>query len=581
MFESIYYISSFLLAILAITIYPKSKERINGLICAVISYVSLLCLGAVYAFAMNVLQVPITLITMGTLYICMAAIYFLLTFRKKHIQKLFVKATDIVSILLIFLIIGGIALYIFTPFLHIRYANAVDPSNHYAMAMQVVRTEKLDGLFFTPLYNGMFIRALQWALPLDWTYKAYILADVFHNAMQFVFFFAVATVLLKNTKKKFLPLIVSIVYWCGFPFLSYAIGAYAYWGMATMLIQYVLLLLYFYEANTEQRKALLTYIVMGCFSISICYIQFAPAIFLTVLAALIYWAYKQKKLVITKKLLFVSFMILVFVCICAIIGYHFVFASRGLKIFEVLQLGSMEANALELLLISPVIVCILYNVYKQKESWNIFHISLFVHMLLQAGMTILSALGIISTYYLFKSYIILWFLAFSIVMLGGRCLSQNYKRNLKFYFVGIGCFLIFSFNSTESDSLSLNHSIYVQNLSKFINTDFSTGYMSNNQKLYLFEYAMEELETDSYVPLLVTNERLGAVSWYVGLYAGGTGSIKATWSQEDLQSTLDRYNAEYFIVFFDDLLYREQLGDYLDTFERVYENEDGFIARRK
>lgn len=580
MIEAGFYILGLVLAMAAITVCPQREGRINVLVSIMFSYVSILCLGAAGALVLNVFRIPITLVSMGILYFIIAAVYLGITIKKKQIQKLFLEKRDVLAAVIVFAIVGGLALYIFTPYIHINYNNAVDPSNHYAMAMKVVREQKLSGMFFTPLYNGMVINLLKWLLPSGWTYKAYILADVFNNAMEFLFFYAVAVVLVKDTKKKWIPLVSSVIYWCGYPLFSYVAGGYAYWGMAAMLVEYVFVLLKEYDENTAERKKLMFFAVFGSFSVAVCYIQFAPGIFLALLGVVIYRAILEQKLKFNRKNITAAVCAAGFIAVCAIVGYYFVFASKGLKIFEVFKLGSMDANALELLILCPVIIAVMYILHDKGEKWNALHIGVFSYMLLQIGMTVLSELGMISTYYLFKSNIVMWFLVFAILLVNGGCLPEEKKKWFKIYGVGLACFLVFSFNGDESGAVSLKHSIYMQNLDVIVNTKFSDNYMSNNGKLYLMEYAMEELDTDTTIPIIVTNERLGAVSWYKGIYEKGKGAVKASWTEEELENRLEQMNAEYFIVFFDDLLYREQLGDYLDTYERVYENEEGFIAKR-
>ena len=226
-----------------------------------------------------------------------------------------------------------------------------------------------------------------------------------------------------------------------------------------------------------------------------------------------------------------------------------------------------------------VIAFIMVDIYKRGEKWNAFHIGIFCYGGLQIAMTLFSAIGVISTYYLFKNYLVLWFLVFAVLLEQKRKLSMEMRKKLVTYVVGMACFLTLSYDGDDSGAVSLKHSIYLTNLNFFKETDFSAGYMSDNGKLYLMQYAMEEME-ERPIPVVVSNERMGAVSWYRGLYAEGRGFFHSNWTEEALEAKFDSAGVQYFIVFFDDLLYREQLHDYLDTFERVYENEDGFIAKR-
>ena len=580
MAEAFFYVFTFAAAVAALTVCPKTEKKMNLMVGIMTSYVTVLCIGAVGALAIHISGIPVCLPSMGVVYVLIAFGGFLISVMKRQRQRFFIRSRDVLAVFLCILIVGMISLSIFTPYLHINYANAYDPSNHYYWAMEVARDQRLSGMFFAPLYNGMFISLFQWLLPTEWTYKAFILADIFHTIMEFLFFYSVIEAITEKSKKKWKPLIISIVYWCGYPLFCFAAGGYVYWGMAAMLIEYVFLLLKWYEEKTDGKRMALCLTVTGCFAISVCYIQLAPGIFITFFGVIVYHMLIEKKLQFSKKSLMILFIGAAAAIVCALIGYQMIFASRGIEIFKQLKEGSMNTNALELLVLSPFVIMVMAEVKRRKEKWNVFHIGLFVYMGMQLVMTCMAGAGLISTYYLFKTYIILWFLVFAILAQKGGYIGEKGKKYLGIYLLGVFCFLTLSYNGKESGPVSVKNSIYMQNIDVFVNTDFSAGYMSDNGKLYLFQYAMEEIgEEVPTVPLVVTNERVGAGSWYCGLYRRGSYLVRPTWTEEEFRSVLQTIDAKYFIVFYDDLIYRELLHDHLETYEKVFENENGFIAK--
>jgi len=589
MAEAIFYVLTFVAAVGALTVCPKAVKKMNLLVSLMVSYVTVLCIGALGALILNISGIPVCLPSMGIIYVLIAFGGFLGCVLKKQTQKFFIRSKDLLAVLICVLSVGILSLYIFTPYLHINYANAYDPSNHYYFAMEVARDHRLSGMFFAPLYNGMFISLFQWLLPAEWTYKAFIMADIFHTIMEFLFFYAAIEVVTEKSKNKWKSIILSVLYWCGYPFFCFVVGSYIYWGMAAMLIEYVLLLLKWYEDKTDGKRTVLCLTVIGCFSVSVCYIQLAPGIFLTFFGVVIYHMIVdhvaedrlfEKKFQFSKKSLMVLLGGVAVAGICALIGYRMIFASKNLGIFDQLKEGSMNTNALELLVVSPFVITVMSEVRKRKEKWNVFHIGMFVYMGMQLIMTLMAGIGLISTYYLFKTYIILWFLVFAILAEKGGYIGEKRKKRLGVYVLGVCCFLTLSYNGEESSPVSIKNSIYLQNLDVFVNTDFADNYMSDNGKLYLFQYAMEELADDSItVPLMITNERVGAGSWYCGLYKRGNYIVRPTWTEDEFKSVLQAIDVQYFIVFYDDLIYRELLQDHLNTYERVYENENGFIAK--
>ena len=52
-------------------------------------------------------------------------------------------------------------------------------------------------------------------------------------------------------------------------------------------------------------------------------------------------------------------------------------------------------------------------------------------------------------------------------------------------------------------------------------------------------------------------------------------------TEEEMDEQLKQRGSTYFIVFFDDLLYIYDLHEYFDSYDRVYQNDAGFIAKVK
>lgn len=580
MIAACFYIVSFLGAVSTLVLLPKSEEKRNLLTGVLVSYVSVLSIGALCAFLLSTVGIPVQLWSMGSIYSAILAGGLFIQIRKRKIQKYYLRKADLVMIGICVVIVGGVALYIFTPSLRMGYSNPIDPVNHYLFAMRVVRGEKVSGMFFAALYNGMFIRLFQWLFPVNWTYKAFILADIYHTIIEFLFFYAVAVVLTEKREKRYIPIIASVLYWCGFPLFSFAKGGYVYWSMVIMLIEYVMLLLKWYVERVRQRKQLLLMIGMGCFAVAVCYIQLAPGIFLSVFGVILYESYLEKKLCMNRKNVCIMLVGAGLTLVCAVVGYYLVFVSQNIRIFEAFKIGSMESPGFDLLLFSPIVVWILLEVYHSGKRFNVFHIGMFCYAGIQLVMTFLSALGFISTYYLFKGYIVLWFLVFAVFLTKEYAFDAVQKHRLGLYGLGVCCWIMFSYNGADTKQFGIQSSVYIQNLAHLIQTDFGEGYLSNGEKNNLFRYAVEEIDDEFPIPAVMTNERKGAGALYRAIYEEGSSMVRAEWSEQELEEELNKVNAQYFIVFFDDVLYREQLREYLDSFERVYQNEDGFIAKR-
>lgn len=579
MIEAIFYVISFLGALGAIVMYPKTEKKINVIMNVMFSYVTLLCIGALSAFCMSVMRIAITPYSMSIVFGVVAIIALGMMIRKRTIQCMEVRKIDIIAVMICVGVVGIVSLKIFTPYVKINYVNPVDSGNHYLYAMNVIRNEEISSMFFNPLYNAMFMRIFTWILPEEWTYKAFILSDIYHVIIELVFFYAVLVELTKTKKYKWRVLGVSIVYWFGYSLFA-MLDAYIYWSMAVMLVQYVIIILKWYMEFPKKRKVLLAYAAIGCISVALCYIQLAPGVFIATLAVMVYCLACEKKIQITKRLIIGGIIVAVFTMLCAIAGYYLVFASRNLKLSYALSLGTMSIKGLEILILLPIVVVPMWEKYQNKMKWHAIEIAFICHMCLQVIFTVITAIGVMSDYYLSKNYFVIWALCIMLIMYEKDFWVGQARKYLKGYIVALVCFLTISYDSEEAGALSLKHSIYISNADHFVDGNFSEGYMSDHDNIYLFKYAMREIETEYPVPLLVSNERKGAGGWYRGLYENATYYTKPSWTQEEIENVLNQTQAEYFIVLFSDPLYNFQLRDYFDTFERVYVNEKGFVAKR-
>lgn len=579
MAEAISYVLGFTCLLLTIGYWPKTDRKLNYVINLMFSYVTVLCLGGIGALFMNALKIPIRPFSMAVFFIVLAVMVLVDAIKKRTTQKCYIRKSDIISMIVCVFFVGVVSIVIFTPFIYINYLNPVDPGVHFRMAMNIARNEKIDGMYFTQFYNAMFIRCLSWILPETWTYKAFILSDIFHVIMELLFFLAVSIELLENKNTRWKPLIFSIIYWVGFPLYALT-GGYIYWGMAVMLVEYIMILLKWYTQtkNSYKRRVLLLLCCLGCFAVSICYISLAPGIFISLFTVILYDTYYGKKVKINRRVLTFMIVGIVFTIICAAIGYYFIFASKGKTVFGSLKTGVIDIKSLEILVVTPIILIGIIKKVNNGQKLEALQVGFICHLGIQVIMTVMASISLVSDYYLFKPYIVLWFFCFALLY------SIDIKsKKILLYGVGTILFLTLSFDSDNQGTVNLKHSMLIYNVSDFVKNNFNNGYMSDHDVVYLFKEAAETYaKEESPVPLVLSGERKGAGGWYQGIYSNGVYLDRNPdfLTIEDIEDYIEEENAEYFVILFDDPLYRdERFNAYFDSFSRVYENAKGFIAK--
>lgn len=580
MINAIFYIASFFFAVIMIALLPKKEQKINAVTDVMFAYVTILCVTSLLAFLINLLGVPINLLSMGGIYLSLGIFALIFIAGKKNIQHHIIRKIDVISVALLVSTVGIMMLFIFTPYIHFNYYNQVDPCNHFLYASDIVHSEKLGGMFFNSLYNAMFMELLTWAVPPSWLYKAFILSDIYHLILELIFFYA-CIVASKEKMKKYTPLAWSMFYWWSFLLFSFLWG-FIYWSMAVMLVQYVILLIKFQEEHKERKKMLWALMGVGVFAITMCYIEFTPGIVLTLLAIIIYNNYIDGKIkwnIANAKYLV---MIAILFVIVMIVGYHYVFQDRGITFLDALKMGKQQNIGLELVLMLPLVLIIILRSVREKRKLTVLQLAYLANVSVQILYTILAICHVISTYYLQKTFFILFFLSIVVILEGCTAWSRKMYQYIGIAALSVLCFFVLSYDGDDSKTFSLQQSTLIQNLSILSEHNFSEGTLSDNGKIYLMQYAMEEMgEENESIPLIISTPiNRGIGSWLEATYRDSSfiwlEDIVCT--EEQMTSMLQSKNATHFIIFFDDLLYIYDLHDYFDSFERVYRNDAGFIG---
>ncbi|MBQ9926626.1 MAG: hypothetical protein IJO65_01490 [Lachnospiraceae bacterium] len=563
-----------------IALLPKKEQKINAVTDVMFAYVTILCVTSLLAFLINLLGVPINLLSMGGIYLSLGIFALIFIAGKKNIQHHIIRKIDVISVALLVSTVGIMMLFIFTPYIHFNYYNQVDPCNHFLYASDIVHSEKLGGMFFNSLYNAMFMELLTWAVPPSWLYKAFILSDIYHLILELIFFYA-CIVASKEKMKKYTPLAWSMFYWWSFLLFSFLWG-FIYWSMAVMLVQYVILLIKFQEEHKERKKMLWALMGVGVFAITMCYIEFTPGIVLTLLAIIIYNNYIDGKIkwnIANAKYLV---MIAILFVIVMIVGYHYVFQDRGITFLDALKMGKQQNIGLELVLMLPLVLIIILRSVREKRKLTVLQLAYLANVSVQILYTILAICHVISTYYLQKTFFILFFLSIVVILEGCTAWSRKMYQYIGIAALSVLCFFVLSYDGDDSKTFSLQQSTLIQNLSILSEHNFSEGTLSDNGKIYLMQYAMEEMgEENESIPLIISTPiNRGIGSWLEATYRDSSfiwlEDIVCT--EEQMTSMLQSKNATHFIIFFDDLLYIYDLHDYFDSFERVYRNDAGFIG---
>ena len=584
--RSLLYVMAFAACWVGCTLIPKVERRVNAVSMAALSYVSVLCYGAAGALMLKLMAWKVSLENVTAFYTILAFFFWVIIIYKRKIQHMEYRICDAVGLIAGVIVIGAISIHIFTPYLHLNYNNMVDPSGHFYYAMSIIRSENVSGMYFTQFHNAMFMQILIPFLPKAWSYKAFILADCYHTLIEYCFFYGFIIYLLRNKKhNKYVPVILALLYWLGYPLYSFAGGAYVYWAMGAMLVFYVFWLLKVYEDAKERNVKVIStvLIVLGCFSTTMCYVQFAPIVVFATLVVYMYQMLSRQQFVLKRQQITQMIVIVCVGVIIACLGYYFIFYRTGLNLFEGLAGGINTGKNLEMLCMIPIAYFIIYKKCKEKDL-NAYILTLLCLTIFHIAMILLSTLEVVSSYYLFKDNYILWGMIFIVAITEYPKLDNKEKRYSGHYIALISLLLLFMYLPQKqletTDTLSIDNSIYKHNATLFVENDFR--HAAADECINMIEYVAESYDytqSDETVLLVGTNWYKGVCHWYSGI-TGQPYFFQSPINPDDVNYALKDKDADYIMVYYGSEAYL-MAPEYFDSFEKVYDTSDGFIGKVK
>ena len=243
MMLSIFYVAVFAALLSGIVCFPKKKGTLNGVKGIVAGVMTVLCLQALIAGALDLVHIRVGLLSIGTVFLALAAALWA-CIRKRGRQRLFWRWSDIACVLLFFCCVCMAHVHCYGTDFLLQGQNG-DEARFFAEAMEILRTGSVTGAYFAQLTAAVGMK-LFWPI---WSsascYKAYLLTKLFLQTLELgMLYVALLTVSEKKIVRVGAPLLCIAYFW-GYPAYNYLEGGFLSWGSGVMiflLIVYVLLL---------------------------------------------------------------------------------------------------------------------------------------------------------------------------------------------------------------------------------------------------------------------------------------------------------------------------------------------------
>lgn len=556
--------------------YKRKKSSVsqNGLEAQAMSLTGVLCCNAMIAGLCKILHIPLGLLVISVSDVFFGCICWYAIYRKKEVQKHEWRFVDILGILGITLFCIILCVSVFTIHLKFRYTNS-DAGLHLREATMVVRTNQVEGMYFSHFQNAVIIEILEPFLREVTWYKGYIAADIFFQWIEILIFFVWIQ---KFAANKFLTVTACLIvplYYFAYPINSFYFS-FTYWGMGVWLLIYILLLLHRIREENECRWILLLQLLFACFSICICYMLFAPLIFFCVFLELV----RKKDL---KEILLVFFV----PCVLGIYFCYFDFFCRqGTSVLGSIQNeGGIYSNLFgNFVLWMPMAAYgFVHGIKKKKPEAVFFAGFLFMAAVMSAGVL----LGRISKYYYYKCYYPIWAIGWYLFFYGVCLLYQKNKELLAAYFgsVFLCCFLFFSgmdskfVSSMDEISGKGQHNSEVFDIYAWNEIYRSWGRKDRpSGQLELYEWVMLHCRKDEKeIPLLTEKEDYADCYFYEGVAGYDLGEFYGwRYSKEEVFAKIEEADISYAVVLKKSDFIRKH-KEVINEYPIFFENEAGYV----
>lgn len=414
----IIYIITVLWLFIVTMLIKKSEEKQNILFRGVLNIILFTIYNILIGLIFLIVKIPYSLLQLTIVNTIVSAIISVILFKKKEIQKYFIRIKDIIFMIILLILIVGFAITHYgTPF-SIKY-ETTDPAIHFMWAKEFYNNKTLNWGSNMPaafLNTGLLFEVFENIVPEQNFYYIYIVFDLIILYLIGAIFYLGITNKTESIVKSIIAMIFSILFTCAYP-LNSTIFGFAYLSVGILYMTTLIVTAINIKKDEIKFSYMCIEMFLILFGIFFSYYFFVPVIYAAFGLYMLFDMIKNKKTKNILSIFTIKNIIKVFTILIlpTILGFIY-FVLPGL-----LQSGETVLNHIvtegyiyrnlysNFVLLAPLtIYYILYNIKNKKNSFSTILMiisSLFTIYLLRKGLR-----GQASSYYYFKMYFLLWIL---------------------------------------------------------------------------------------------------------------------------------------------------------------------------
>lgn len=594
---NIIYVLTVLGLIAVFVLKNKKEEKENILKWLFISIIIILCYNIFVCVILSFLQLKADLMILSIINTIVIIIFGIKIYRDKCIQKYYINKIDIISILIIIITTLIVSISFYKIPMNIKNS-ITDSALHYFVSKDYYDRSSLlvnnnsdvlniwDLDFFMPgayINTGIIFKIFSGLLSETYFCIIYQIFNIFiWNLSGILMYFLLSKNKDKN-KEKILPLIFSLIYMLSYP-LNSMISGFAYLSLALDII--ITILIVMKEDLKYYYKIILMFLLD--FGIIFTYYFFAPVVYLAIFLQIIIENLKNKEKIFSiKNMLNISLTLIIpgiFGVLFFIVFQFIIFGAKSVvgNITAINLQGEIYENLLTNVFIY-IVIGIVYLIYAIKNKKNelqnkMFVLSIVFTLILFIG----NKLQIVSDYYFYKSYYMLWILAICVAFYGIDILIKKSKKNKILMSFGIAIYCIGLCISIILNKNLIFYDIYIKNTEQ-IKMDYKV--VSANELKILDYYNKNINKIDNKTYICTPDFGYGRSVWLYGITGNPYLYIDCIYV-DSITDNIEQFietEKEYMLLFKQDYE-----GDYEDVEEDIqkynlkilYKNPDGMILEK-
>ena len=441
MLTKILLVVSYLVFLIGLTVFKKTDKKLNIVRYLIFQVMLTMIFNAILMAILFLFGFGTTPLFASSVLGVIGAILLIIAIRKKQFQEYEFRWADLIASLLIVGVALAVGLKLFGPELHLSYNNA-DPAAHFYMAQNSFLNGGHSGMFFYETNNAIIMNGL--SLFTDSTflnYKLYLIIEIGMLALSGLMFYALVFGWAKNKTQCMVCSVIAILFMLGYS-LNNTIYGFGYLGVSVTLISFIMIVCKALWDKIITLRLFIPLMSMSILSIALCYMLFAPAVWLVV--AIIVFCYCRKNKIKLKKMIWVELGIFAIPLLLAInFCYVDFFLKENLEATDQIRAnGAHYAFYIKnvLMFLPPAIYAIYQNLRKKKSFVTTFFV---VSWLVVFALAVVARqAGLISPYYCSKIYHVAWLVTFILFADGTMQLMERIPKTMIVYGAAI-CTLVF------------------------------------------------------------------------------------------------------------------------------------------